>query len=91
MLYEVITGKDDKRVAYSLGCVGHGVAMMNMAGQIMRDLVLEQETDLTDLFFVNRRVIPLPPEPLRFAVGEAMRDSLKALDAWEARGAASTA
>ena len=84
-------GKDDKRVAYSLGCVGHGVAMMNMAGQIMRDLVLEQETDLTDLFFVNRRVIPFPPEPLRFAVGEAMRDSLKALDAWEARGAAAPA
>ena len=29
----------DKRVAYSLGCVGHGVALMNMAGQIMRDLL----------------------------------------------------
>jgi len=76
----------DKRIAYSLGCVGHGVAMMNMAGQIMRDLILEQETALTGLFFINRNVIPLPPEPLRFALGEAMRNSLKALDAWEARG-----
>jgi glycine/D-amino acid oxidase-like deaminating enzyme len=84
-------GKDDKRVAFSLGCVGHGVAMMNMAGQIMRDLILEQETDLTDLFFVNRSVIPLPPEPLRFAVGEAMRGTLKAMDAWESRGATATA
>jgi len=81
----------DKRVAYSLGCVGHGVAMMNMAGQIMRDLILEQETSLTGLFFVNRNVIPLPPEPLRFALGEAMRGSLKALDAWEARKAAAPA
>ena len=76
---------DDRRVAYSLGCVGHGVAMMNMAGQIMRDLVLEHDTEFTNLFFVNRRVIPLPPEPLRFALGEAMRAGLKAADAWDAR------
>ena len=77
----------DKRVAYSLGCVGHGVAMMNMAGQVMRDLVMEKESELTDLFFVNRLVIPLPPEPLRFALGETMRGALKTQDAWEARGA----
>jgi len=78
----------DKRVAYSLGCVGHGVAMMNMAGQIMRDLVLEKDSELTELFFVNRRLIPLPPEPLRFALGEGLRGVLKAQDAWEARSAA---
>ncbi len=77
----------DKRVAYSLGCVGHGVALMNMAGQIMRDLVLERESELTELFFVNRRLIPLPPEPLRFALGETLRYVFKAQDAWEARSA----
>ena len=76
----------DSRIVFSLGCVGHGVALMNMAGQIVRDLVLENETELTDLFFVNRRMIPLPPEPLRFAVGEAMRGAFKGLDAWESRG-----
>jgi glycine/D-amino acid oxidase-like deaminating enzyme len=76
---------EDKRAAYSLGCVGHGVAMMNMAGQIMRDLVLERESELTNLFFVNRGVIPLPPEPLRFAFAEGIRRALKAQDAWEAR------
>lgn len=75
----------DKRVAYSLGCVGHGVAMMNMAGQVMRDLVLEKETELTDLFFVNRWVIPAPPEPLRFALGQGVRQALRAQDAWEGR------
>ncbi|HEU4759139.1 MAG TPA: FAD-binding oxidoreductase [Dehalococcoidia bacterium] len=77
----------DKRVAYSLGCVGHGVALMNMAGQIMRDLVLERESEFTELFFVNRRLIPLPPEPLRFALGETLRRVFKAQDAWEARSA----
>jgi len=34
---------------------------------------------------VNRGVIPLPPEPLRFALGESIRRALKAQDAWEAR------
>ncbi len=77
----------DRRVAYSLGCAGHGVALMNMAGQIMRDLVLERESEFTELFFVNRRLIPLPPEPLRFALGEALRYVFKAQDAWEARSA----
>lgn len=74
----------DRRVAYSLGCVGHGVALMNMSGQILRDLVLERKSELTDLFFVNRRLIPLPPEPLRFLVGDALRRVFKAQDAWEA-------
>jgi hypothetical protein len=46
---------------------------------------MEKATELTDLFFVNRRVIPLPPEPLRFATAEAIRGGLKAQDAWEAR------
>lgn len=80
----------DRRVAYSLGCVGHGVAMMNLAGQVLRDLVLERDTELTELFFVNRRVIPLPPEPLRFALGETARQALKAQDAWEARSRGGT-
>ena len=81
----------DKRAAYSLGCVGHGVAMMNMAGQVMRDLVLERDTEFTELFFVNRGLIPLPPEPLRFALGESIRRALKAQDAWEARKGAGVA
>jgi hypothetical protein len=49
--------------------------------------VLERRTDLTELFWVNRRVIPLPPEPLRFALGDSLRRTLAAQDAWEARKA----
>ena len=75
----------DRRVIYNLGCVGHGVALANMAGQILRDLVREQETELTDLFFVNRRVIPLPPEPIRFAVVQGIRRGMKLQDGWERR------
>jgi hypothetical protein len=44
---------------------GHGVSISHLHGQTVRDLVLERDTDLTRSFFVNRRIVPLPPEPLR--------------------------
>jgi glycine/D-amino acid oxidase-like deaminating enzyme len=75
----------DRRVIYSLGCVGQGVALANMAGQVLRDLVREEETELTDLFFVNRRLIPLPPEPLRFALAQGGVRALALQDDWERR------
>jgi glycine/D-amino acid oxidase-like deaminating enzyme len=55
----------DKNVVYSLGTVGHGVSMTHLNGRTISDLILERETELTDVFFVNRRTIPWPPEPLR--------------------------
>jgi glycine/D-amino acid oxidase-like deaminating enzyme len=55
----------DKNVVYSLGTVGHGVSMTHLNGRTVADLILERQTDLTDVFFVNRRTIPWPPEPLR--------------------------
>ncbi|UCF83067.1 MAG: FAD-dependent oxidoreductase [Desulfobacteraceae bacterium] len=55
----------DKRFVYSLGCVGHGVSLTHLNGRTVADLVLERQTDLTDVFFVNRKTIPWPPEPLR--------------------------
>lgn len=65
----------------ALGCTGHGVALTHMNGAILRDLVLERRTDLTDLWFVNRFAMPVPPEPVRTlvtgAVGKAM-----AIDDW---------
>ena len=38
---------------------------IELNGKTVADLVLERQTDLTDVFFVNRRTIPWPPEPLR--------------------------
>ncbi len=55
----------DKNVVYSLGTVGHGVSMTQLNGRTVADLILERRTDLTEVFFVNRRTIPWPPEPLR--------------------------
>jgi glycine/D-amino acid oxidase-like deaminating enzyme len=55
----------DERVVYSLGCVGHGVSLTHLNGQTIRDLILERKTELSEVFFVNRRSIPWPPEPFR--------------------------
>lgn len=62
----------DKSTVYSLGCVGHGVSMTHLNGKTITDLVRETKTDLTDTFFVNRRTIPWPPEPLRYFVSKAI-------------------
>ena len=55
----------DKNVVYSLGCVGHGVSLTHLNGKTLADMVLDRPTDLTEVFFVNRRTIPWPPGPLR--------------------------
>ena len=68
-------------VMYAIGCVGHGVAMCHLHGQTLRDLVLERDTDLTRSFFVNRRVIPFPPDPLKRAVLEGIAGFMR----WEDR------
>ena len=75
----------DKRAVYSLGCVGHGVSMTHLNGKTLSDLVLERQTDLTEVWFVGRRTIPWPPEPIRLAVSHAIRGYLRLEDAFYER------
>lgn len=77
----------DKRIVYSVGCIGHGVSLSHLNGQTIRDLLLEEKTDLTDVFFVNRRIIPWPPEPLRLGASVALRSYLQLEDWANERGA----
>lgn len=72
---------------YSIGCTGHGVALTQMNGRIIRDLVLGRKTELTDLWFVNQRSIPLPPEPLRYLVARTVSSAMALDDWWCDRGA----
>jgi len=75
---------------YSIGCTGHGVAMTHMNGRIIRDLVLERKTELTDLWFVNRRSFPIPPEPIRSLAVRAVMAGMSLDDWWCGRGAGRT-
>jgi glycine/D-amino acid oxidase-like deaminating enzyme len=73
---------------YSIGCTGHGVAMTHMNGRILRDLVLGRKTELTGLWFVNRRSFPIPPEPIRSLAVKAVMAGMSLDDWWCERGAA---
>ena len=71
----------DRRAVYSLGCIGHGVSTTHQNAITLADLLLERETENTACPFVNRRVIPWPPEPLRSAAAHAIRAYLR-LEDW---------
>jgi glycine/D-amino acid oxidase-like deaminating enzyme len=71
----------DPRAVYSLGCVGHGVSMTHLNGCTITDLLLERPSDLTSVWFVNRRTLPWPPEPLRFVASHAIRGYMRVEDA----------
>lgn len=65
-------------VHYGFGYSGHGVAPTHLGGQILRDLVLERQSELTQLCFVRAKALPFPAEPLRYlAVNLARRSLLK--------------
>ncbi|HSR48738.1 MAG TPA: FAD-dependent oxidoreductase [Anaerolineales bacterium] len=75
----------DRRAVFSLGCVGHGVSLAQLNGRTITDLLLEKDTPLTRVWFVGRRTIPWPPEPLRYVASQAIRGYLRAEDAWYER------
>lgn len=50
-----------ERVLYALGYAGHGVGPSRLVGKIVRDMLLSRGTELTNLPFVVRRPVPLPP------------------------------
>ncbi len=75
----------DERFVYNAGCIGHGVSLMPSNGRILAELALDKKSSLTDLWFVNRRVLPWPPEPLRFILSAVIRGILQAEDWWKER------
>lgn len=80
-LFPVITQVGGPDWITSYGCVGHGVSATHLHGRTIADLVLERTTDLTETFFVNRRVMPLPPGPLR----KPILDGIAGFMRWEDR------
>ncbi|MCJ7774522.1 MAG: FAD-binding oxidoreductase, partial [Desulfobacterales bacterium] len=70
----------NKRAVYSLGCIGHGVSLSHLNACALRDLLLERQSELLDCPFVNRKIIPWPPEPLRMVTVSAIRGYLQIED-----------
>jgi glycine/D-amino acid oxidase-like deaminating enzyme len=54
-------------VHYALGYSGHGLALAALAGLVVTDLYSGDHDPWRDLPFYQRRLLPMPPEPLRWA------------------------
>ena len=53
-------------VVHAVGYAGHGLALASYAGRMVADLLLERDGPGAALW--TRRVLPLPPEPLRWLI-----------------------
>ncbi len=72
----------DKSAFYIIGCMGHGVSLTQYNGWTLAELLMEQTSERTETFFVNRKMIPWPPEPLWFVTGYAIRGYMCLEDKW---------
>ncbi|MEE9376162.1 MAG: FAD-binding oxidoreductase, partial [Rhizobiaceae bacterium] len=70
----------DERVIYANGCIGHGVAITQLNGRTIADLVLEKKTELSSIWFVNRKAVPWPPGLLGDAAYYAITGALALWD-----------
>lgn len=52
------------RVVYCNGYWGHGVAMSQLNGRTIADLLVGNQSDLTDFWIVDRKPLRWPPSPL---------------------------
>lgn len=76
----------DRNAVYGLGCIGHGVSMSYLNGEVLADLLAgEQDGLAAECPFVERRVIPWPPEPFATAAKYTLRGYLQAEDALHER------
>ncbi|WP_022881039.1 NAD(P)/FAD-dependent oxidoreductase [Gryllotalpicola ginsengisoli] len=59
-------------IGWAGGYVGTGVASTNLAGRTLTDLILERDTELVTLPWVDHRVRRWEPEPLRWVAVQAL-------------------
>ncbi|MBZ9762254.1 FAD-binding oxidoreductase [Mesorhizobium sp. CA8] len=78
------------RIGWAGGYVGLGVSSSNLSGRTLTDLVLGQNTELTRLPWVNRKVRPWEPEPFRWLGVHSMYQLYRIADSREAAGLAHT-
>lgn len=73
-------------IGWAGGYVGVGVSTSNLAGRTLADLALGRDSALVHLPWVNRKVRPWEPEPLRWIGVRAMHRLYEAADRAETKG-----
>ncbi len=53
-------------VLYALGFSGHGIALANLSGEVLVDIYDSETARWHGLPFFQQRLLPIPPEPLRW-------------------------
>jgi glycine/D-amino acid oxidase-like deaminating enzyme len=59
-------GGEHRNVYHALGYSGHGGALGLLAGRVLADLYDDHHEPWRDLPFYQKRLLPMPPEPLRW-------------------------
>lgn len=72
-------------LAWAGGYVGDGVSTTNLAGRTLCDLILDRESDLLTLPWVNHRSPSWEPEPLRWLGANLALNGMRWADRAEAR------
>lgn len=78
-------------LAWAGGYVGDGVSTTNLAGRTLADLILNRDTELVGLPWVDHRSRRWEPEPLRWLGANAVIKGLAAQDEAEERGLGTSA
>ncbi len=63
---------------HAVAFAGHGIAMGSYAGEMLADLLLEREGLGAALW--ERRVLPTPPEPLRWLAFHGLNGWFRGID-----------
>lgn len=66
----------DGRVAYALGYTGMGVGASRFGARVMLDMLAGARTERTALALTQRKPVPFPPEPLKWAGIQLTKRSL---------------
>jgi glycine/D-amino acid oxidase-like deaminating enzyme len=72
-------------LAWAGGYAGDGVSTANLAGRTLRDLILERDTDLVSLAWVDHRSRSWEPEPLRWLGARLAQRAVASADRAERR------
>lgn len=75
-----ITFDKATRLGTIFGYGGQGVATANLAGRLMRDLILERTTELTELPIVQHHSRKWEPEPIRWLGARFVQKGLERVD-----------
>ena len=71
---------NDKKAIFSLGCIGHGVSLTTYNGMTIAEMITGQTSSRTEMFFVGRKTIPWPPEPVTYGASHVIRGFMRLED-----------